>query len=117
MENQEKLVLSQNKIQRKPKGYTLNPEIIQGQENNALFRAVLQTQDHGKSGALKSGIKGYSPHGLTVALSGAGPEERPLLESTEATAGADAVGVAEEAGEDGSRSPDSMSATEGNAKN
>lgn len=46
--------------------------------------------------------------GLTTELSEAGPEERPLLETTEATAGADAVGVAEEAGEGGSRSPDSM---------
>lgn len=38
MENQEKLVLSQSKIQTKPKGYTFNPDIIQGQENNMLFR-------------------------------------------------------------------------------
>lgn len=75
---------------------------------------MLQTQNHGKNGALKSSIKGYSPHGLTAELSEAGPEERPLLETTEATAGADAVGVAEEAGEGGSRSPDSMSTTEGN---
>lgn len=36
------------------------------------------------------------------------PVQRPLLETAEATEEADDVGVAEEAGEDGSRSPDSM---------
>lgn len=48
-------------------------------------------------------------HGLIVELSEAAPEERLLLETAEATEGAeDAVGVAEEAGEDGSRSPESI---------
>lgn len=53
---------------------------------------------------------------MIVELSEAAPEERLLLETAEATEGAeDAVGVAEEAGEDGSRSPESISTTEGNA--
>lgn len=48
-------------------------------------------------------------HGLAVELSEAAPVERLLLETAEATEGAeDDVGVVEEAGEDGNRSPDSM---------
>lgn len=50
---------------------------------------------------------------MTVELSEAAPVQRPLLETAEATEEADDVGIAEEAGEDGSRSPDSMSTTEG----
>lgn len=38
---------------------------------------------------------------------------RLLLETAEATEGADDVGVVEGAGEDGNRSPDSISMTEG----
>lgn len=50
-----------------------------------------------------------APHGLAVELSEAAPVERLLLETAEATEGAeDDVGVVEEAGEDGNRSPDSM---------
>lgn len=49
-------------------------------------------------------------HGLAVELSEAAPVERLLLETAEATDGAeDGVGVVEEAGEDGNRSPDSIS--------
>lgn len=49
-------------------------------------------------------------HGLAVELSEAAPVERLLFETAEATEGAeDDVGVVEEAGEDGNRSPDSIS--------
>lgn len=48
-------------------------------------------------------------HGLAVELSEAAPVERLLFETAEATEGAeDDVGVVEEAGEDGNRSPDSI---------
>lgn len=47
-------------------------------------------------------------HGLAAEPSEAAPVGRLLLETAEATEGADDVGVVEGAGEDGNRSPDSI---------
>lgn len=50
-----------------------------------------------------------APHGLAAEPSEAAPVGRLLLETAEATEGANDDVVVEEAGEDGNRSPDSIS--------
>lgn len=99
---------------RKP--HILPSNYTTGQEDECYSELVLYVSTEPWKNRSLSLSLNHSPHGLAAEPSEAAPVGRLLLETAEATEGANDDVVVEEAGEDGNRSPDSISVTGGKCR-